>query len=182
MKKKLALAFCLAAIAMPANARSAEDYWCGKIHLMMWVAKVQEPMRDDNGKLIRDDGGNLVWARAADGRTYTQYGIINHKLRVDHPNWVTVVPERLVRIDNKYNVYFRGHKCTVFTEKDQNEYGTGYWGPRNDLRYPHAEGKFPEVIKPGPTESIESKYPTDKPFDGLSAEERYKCGQSSTLC
>jgi len=42
----------------PANA---EDYWCGKgknrIHLMMWIAKVQEPMRDDEGKLIRDNEG-----------------------------------------------------------------------------------------------------------------------------
>ena len=34
MKKKLALALCfalvLAAIAAPASARNAEDYWCGK--------------------------------------------------------------------------------------------------------------------------------------------------------
>jgi hypothetical protein len=74
MKKKLALALCLAALATTASARNAEDYWCGKgkdrIHLMMWIAKVQEPMRDDEGKLIRDDKGNLTWGRAADGRTY----------------------------------------------------------------------------------------------------------------
>jgi hypothetical protein len=42
--------------------------WCGKgknrIHLMMWIAKVQKPMRDDEGKLIRDKEGNLVWARS----------------------------------------------------------------------------------------------------------------------
>ena len=94
MKKKLALALCLAAIAVPAIARNAEDYWCGKpkIHLMMWIAKVQEPMRDEEGKLIRDNEGNLVWARAADGRTYSQYGIINHKLPENHPKWLTVVP------------------------------------------------------------------------------------------
>ena len=30
MKKKLVLALCLAAIAVPASARNAEDYWCGK--------------------------------------------------------------------------------------------------------------------------------------------------------
>jgi hypothetical protein len=36
---------------------------------MMWIAKVQEPDRDDEGKLIRDNDGNLVWGRAADGRT-----------------------------------------------------------------------------------------------------------------
>jgi hypothetical protein len=29
MKKKLALALCLAAMAVPASARNAEDYWCG---------------------------------------------------------------------------------------------------------------------------------------------------------
>ena len=61
MKKKLALALCLAAISVPAQARNAEDYWCGKgknrSHLMMWIAKVQEPMRDDEGKLIRDNEG-----------------------------------------------------------------------------------------------------------------------------
>ena len=52
MKEKLALALCLAAIATPASARNAEDYWCGKprIHLMMWIAKVQEPDRDAGGK------------------------------------------------------------------------------------------------------------------------------------
>jgi hypothetical protein len=31
---------------------------------MMWIAKVQEPMRDDQGNLIRDKEGNLVWARS----------------------------------------------------------------------------------------------------------------------
>jgi hypothetical protein len=89
MKKKLALALCLAAMAGPASARNAEDYWCGKprIHLMMWIAKVQEPMRDDEGKLIRDNEGNLAWARAADGRAYSQYGIINHKLPARSFGW-----------------------------------------------------------------------------------------------
>jgi hypothetical protein len=152
MKKKLALALCLAAISVTAQARNAEDYWCGKgnnrIHLMMWIAKVQEPMRDDEGKLIRDNEGNLSWARAADGRTYSQYGIINHKLPADHPKWVTVVPERWIRFDTEDNIYFRGQKCTVFSEKDQDKYGVGYFGPREDLRYPHIEGKIPEVIKP----------------------------------
>ena len=71
MKKKLALALAfalvLAAIAAPASARNAEDYWRGKpkIHLMMWIAKVQEPDRDAEGKLIRDNEGNLLWGRAA---------------------------------------------------------------------------------------------------------------------
>ena len=62
MKKKLALALCLAAMAVPASARNAEDYWCGtpRIHLMMWIAKVQVWARDDEGKLIRDKDGNLV--------------------------------------------------------------------------------------------------------------------------
>lgn len=74
--KSLLLALCLAAMAVPASARNAADYWCGKpkIHLMMWIAKVQEPDRDDEGKLIRDNEGNLLWGRAADGRTYSQYG------------------------------------------------------------------------------------------------------------
>jgi hypothetical protein len=66
--KKLLFVLCLATIAVPAQARNAEDYWCGegknRIHLMMWIAKVQEPMRDDQGKLIRDKEGNLVWARS----------------------------------------------------------------------------------------------------------------------
>lgn len=141
MKKRLS-ALCLAAIAVPAQARNAEDYWCGKgknrIHLLMWIAKVQEPMRDDEGKLIRDKEGNLVWARAADGRTYSQHGIINHKLPEDHPNWVRVVPERLIRHGAKYNVLFRGQKCTLFTEEDQEKYGVGFFGPRWDLRYPTA--------------------------------------------
>ena len=44
---------------------------------MMWIAKVQEPMRDDDGELIRDDERNLTWGRAADGRAYSQYGITN---------------------------------------------------------------------------------------------------------
>ena len=30
MKKKLVLFLCLAALAAPASARNAEDYWCGK--------------------------------------------------------------------------------------------------------------------------------------------------------
>ncbi len=148
MKKKLALALCLAAIAVPASARNAEDYWCGKprIHLMMWIAKVQVWARDDEGKLIRDKDGNLVWGGFG-GETYEQYGIINHKLPPDHPKWVTVVPERWIRL-TKDNIYFRGQKCTVFTEKDQEKYGVGYFGPREDLRYPFQKGKIPEVIKP----------------------------------
>ena len=141
--KKLLFALCLAAIAVPAQARNAEDYWCGegknRIHLMMWIAKVQEPMRDDEGKLIRDKEGNLVWARAADGRTYSQHGVINHKLPEDHPNWVRVVPERLIRHDARYNVFFRGQKCSQFTEQDQEKYGVGYYGPRWDLRYPYSK-------------------------------------------
>ena len=147
--KTFILALCLAAIAVPASARNAVDYWCGKpkIHLMMWIAKVQEPARDDEGKLIRDNEGNLYWGRAADGRTYTQYGIINHKLPENHPKWVTVVPERWIRFTEN-NIYFRGQKCTVFTEEDQDKYGAGYFGPRDDLRYPHIKGKIPEVIKP----------------------------------
>jgi hypothetical protein len=140
---KLLWVLFLAAIAVPAQARNAEDYWCGKvknrIHLMMWIAKVQEPMRDDEGQLIRDKEGNVVWARAADGRTYSQHGIINHKLPEDHPNWVTIVPERLIRRDSNYNVFFRGEKCTTFTEEDQEKYGVGYYGPRWDLRYPHSK-------------------------------------------
>jgi hypothetical protein len=84
MKHLLLITTALLAVLgpVPASARNAEDYWCGqpRIHLMMWIAKVQEPMRDDEGKLIRDNEGNLVWERAADGRTYSQYGIINHKL------------------------------------------------------------------------------------------------------
>ena len=36
----------------------------------------------------------------------------------------------------------------MFTEKDQEKYGVGYYGPRHDLRYPHIKGKIPEVIKP----------------------------------
>jgi hypothetical protein len=47
MKKNSLSPLCLAALATLANARNAEDYWCGKgkdrIHLMMWIAKVQEP-------------------------------------------------------------------------------------------------------------------------------------------
>jgi hypothetical protein len=130
MKKKPALALCLAAMAVPASARNAEDYWCGKprIHLMMWIAKVQEPMRDEEGKLIRDNEGNLVWARAADGRTYTQYGIINHKLPENHPKWVTVVPERWIR-DTGDNIYFRGQKCTVFTEEGSRRIRRGILRP-----------------------------------------------------
>jgi hypothetical protein len=79
MKKKMALALCLAAMAVPASARNAEDYWCGKprTHLMMWIVKVQEPKRDDVGKLIRDNERNVLWSRAADGRTYSQYGVTN---------------------------------------------------------------------------------------------------------
>jgi hypothetical protein len=149
--KPFILSLCLAAIAVPASARNAEDFWCGKprIHLMMWIAKVQEPDRDDEGKLIRDNEGNLVWGRAADGRTYSQYGIINHKLPENHPKWVTVVPERWIRFDTDHNnIYFRGQKCTVFTEEDQDKYGVGYFGPRYDLRYPYIKGKIPEVIKP----------------------------------
>ena len=35
--KPFLLALCLAALATPASARNAEDYWCGKppIHLMV---------------------------------------------------------------------------------------------------------------------------------------------------
>jgi hypothetical protein len=58
--RKLALALCLAALATPARARNAEDYWCGNppIHLMMWIAKVQVWKRDDEGKLIDLSPGN----------------------------------------------------------------------------------------------------------------------------
>ena len=145
--KRFLLALCLAALATPARARNAEDYWCGKppIHLMMWIAKVQVWERDDEGKLIRDKDGNLVWGGFG-GATYEQYGIIDHKLRPDHPKWVTVVPNRWIRL-TKDNIYFRGQKCTVFTEKDQEKYGAGYYGPREDLRYPFQKGKIPEVIK-----------------------------------
>jgi hypothetical protein len=154
--KSLLLALCLAAMAVPASARNAADYWCGKprIHLMMWIAKVQEPMRDDEGKLIRDNEGNLEWARAADGRTYSQYGIINHKLPENHPKWVTLVPKRWIRFDTEDNIYFRGQKCTGFTEKDQDKYGVGYFGPRHDLRYP--KGEIREVIKPTEPRASES--------------------------
>jgi hypothetical protein len=144
--KPIALALCLAAMAVPASARNAEDYWCGtpRIHLMMWIAKVQVWARDDEGKLIRDKDGNVVWGGFG-GETYEQYGIINHKLPPDHPKWVTVVPNRWIRL-TKDNIYFRGQKCTVFTEKDQEKYGVGYFGPREDLRYPFQKGKIPEVI------------------------------------
>jgi hypothetical protein len=81
--KPIALALCLAAaMAVPgASARNAEDYWCGtpRIHLMMWIAKVQVWARDDEGKLIHDKDGNLVWGGFG-GETYEQYGIISHKL------------------------------------------------------------------------------------------------------
>ena len=63
-------------------------------------------------------------------RTYSQHGIINHKLPEDHPNWVGVVSERLIRHDAKYNIFFRGQKCTLFTEEDQEKYGVAYFGPR----------------------------------------------------
>ncbi len=146
--KPIALALCLAAaMAVPgASARNAEDYWCGtpRIHLMMWIAKVQVWARDDEGKLIHDKDGNLVWGGFG-GETYEQYGIINHKLPPDHPKWVTVVPNRWIRL-TKDNIYFRDQKCTVFTEKDQEKYGVGYFGPREDLRYPFQKGKIPEVI------------------------------------
>jgi hypothetical protein len=147
MKKKLVLVLCLAALATPVSARNAEDHWCGKprIHLMMWIAKVQVWERDDEGKLIRDKDGNPVWGGFG-GETYEQYGIINHKLSPDHPKWVTVVPNRWIRL-TKDNTYFRGQKCTVFTEKDQDKYGVGYYGPREDLRYPFQKGKIPEVLK-----------------------------------
>jgi hypothetical protein len=149
MKKKLAFALCFAALATTANARNAEDYWCGtpRIHLMMWIAKVQEPSRDAEGKLIRDNEGNLSWGRAADGRTYSQYGVINHKLPENDPRRVTVVPNQWIS-ETGNDIYFRGQKCTVFTEKDQDKYGVGYYGPRWDLRFPHIQGKIAEVIKP----------------------------------
>jgi hypothetical protein len=172
MKTKLALALCLTVMATPARARNAEDYWCGKgkdrIHLMMWIAKVQEPDRDDEGKLIRDSQGNLSWGRAADGRTYSQHGIINHKLPANHPKWVTVVPNGSIRFDTEDNIYLRGQKCTVFTEKDQDKYGVGYFGPRSDLRYPHMEGKILEVrscvsvIEPPPEVMKDPEYNEDK--------------------
>jgi hypothetical protein len=57
----------------------------------------------------------------------------------DHPNWVRVVPERLIRHDAKYNIFFRGQKCTLFTEEDQEKYGVAYFGPRWDLRYPYSK-------------------------------------------
>ena len=47
-----------------------------------------------------------------------------------------MVPKRWIRFDTEDNIYFRGQKCTVFTEKDQDKYGVGYYGPREDLRYP----------------------------------------------
>jgi hypothetical protein len=88
--RKLALALCLTAIAVPAQARNAEDCWCGKgknrIHLMMWIAKVQEPMRHDAGKIDPRRRLQPFMGRVADGRTYSQYGII-------HPKRVTVVPK-----------------------------------------------------------------------------------------
>jgi hypothetical protein len=128
---------------------------------MLWIAKVQEPERDDEGKLIRDSEGNLSWGYH--GRTYMQYGIINHKLPENHPKWVTVVPERWIRLDTKANIIsiisFRGQRCTLFTEKDQGEYGVGYYGPRPDLRYPHIKGKIPEVIKPDQQSKTESSQP-----------------------
>jgi hypothetical protein len=112
---------------------------------MTWIAKVQVWARDDEGKLVRDKDGNLVGGGFG-GETYQQYGIINHKLPPDHPKWVTVVPNRWIRL-TKDNIYFRGQKCTVFTEKDQEKYGVGYYGPREDLRYPFQKGKIPEVLK-----------------------------------
>jgi hypothetical protein len=156
MKKKVAVVLCLAALATPASARNAADYWCGKgknrIHLMWWLAKVQAPMRDDQGKLIRDDKGNLIWGPDPK-RYYSQYGIINHKLPANHPKWVTVVPRRWIRFDKDRGIdenidSFRGQECEGFTEEDQDKYGVGYFGPRDDLRYPRIKGKIPEVIKP----------------------------------
>ncbi len=61
---------------------------------------------------------------------------------------MTVVPKRWIYFDTEDNIYFRGQKCTVFTEDDQDKYGVGYFGPRDDLRYPHFKGKIPEVVKP----------------------------------
>src|SRR5262249_25681797 len=143
MKKKFILALCLAALATPARARNAEDYWCGKppIHLMMWVAKVQVLARDDEGKLIRDKDGNLVWGGFG-GETYEQYGIINHKLPPDHPKWVTVVPNRWIRL-TKDNIYFRGQRCNVFTEKDQEKTALGTTGRARTYATPCRRVKFP---------------------------------------
>jgi hypothetical protein len=208
MKKKLVLALCLAALATTASARNAEDYWCGKgkdrIHLMMWIAKVQEPMRDDEGKLIRDDKGNLTWGRAADGRTYEQYGIINHKLPENHPKWVTVVPNGWIRFDTEDNIYLRGQKCTVFTEKDQDKYGVGYYGPRWDLRFPLSKENWSEPscarvsdkvpvepdgsylnLRDGPgTEfKVKVKLPagTDLNLDGVSQDGKWKHVRSAVI-
>jgi hypothetical protein len=64
------------------------------------------------------------------------------------PRSNSALPKRWIRFDTGDNIYFRGQKCTVFTEKDQDKYGVGYFGPRDDLRYPHIKGKIPEVIKP----------------------------------
>ena len=90
--KPIALALCLAAMAVPASARNAEDYWCGtpRIHLMMWIAKVQVWARDDEGKLIRDKDGNLVWG----GFRLRDLPAIRHyqpQTPPDHPKWVTVM-------------------------------------------------------------------------------------------
>jgi hypothetical protein len=142
MKKKLALALCLAAIAVPASARNAEDYWCGKpkIHLMMWIAKVQVWARDDEGKLIRDKDGNLVWGGFG-GETYEQYGIINHKLPPDHPKGVTVVPNRWIRL-TKDNIVARNAPYSLKRTKRNTALGTS--GRARTYATPSRRGKFPK--------------------------------------
>ena len=57
---------------------------------------------------------------------------------------MTVVPKEWIRFDTEDNIYFRGQKCTVFTEKDQDKYGVGYYGPRWDLRFPLSKENWSE--------------------------------------
>ena len=118
---------------------------------MTWIAKVQEPMRDDDGRLIRDDERNLTWGRAADGRTYSQYGIINHKLPENHPKWVTVVPKPWIRFDTEDNVYFRGpcslKRIRTNTGWDTTARATTYAIPASGEKFPKSKNPPNRILK-----------------------------------
>lgn len=102
MKKKLAIALCLAAIAASAEARPMADYWCDARHHI------------------------VTWADKSKSKAETAYGIILHDTLIDrkNPRWRfdgedrdknwKRLPSRLFRwVGDSENGYltFKGKRC-----------------------------------------------------------------------
>jgi hypothetical protein len=138
MKKKLALALCLAALATRVAARPMEDYQCGKAktHILMAIEKNWVQKRDKKT-------GEMVAVRVPPfARCYL---VLDYNEKEIKPP-----PSRLLRIKGD-DLYYRGEKCAmVYPDADGNLVPIDQIQPYKAVYPPPPPGGY-ECIKPDGT-------------------------------